>query len=118
MLPSPGQLGYSYVIDMLVLLANVAVNKAYKMFEDDEQVKYCEAIVEEARSQLETKASYFLFLISYLLTFKSCVCAAHTHTQHTHTHTYTHTQHTRTYTHTHAHTHTQHAHNTHSSACF
>ncbi|XP_065908382.1 dnaJ homolog subfamily C member 8-like isoform X1 [Dysidea avara] len=32
-----------------------AVNKAYKLFEDEEQVKYCEAIVEEARSQLETK---------------------------------------------------------------
>lgn len=35
----------------------IAVNKAYKMFEDDEQVKYCEAIVEEARSQLETKVN-------------------------------------------------------------
>ena len=28
------------------------------MFDDDEQVKYCEAIVEEARSQLETKVSH------------------------------------------------------------
>ena len=39
-----------------------AVNKAYKLFEDEEQVKYCEAIVEEARSQLETKASVVLLV--------------------------------------------------------
>ena len=34
------------------------------MFEDDEQVKYCEAIVEEARSQLETKVRHCL-IVSY-----------------------------------------------------
>ena len=37
-----------------------AVNKSYKLFEDEEQVKYCEAIVEEARSQLETKVCIFV----------------------------------------------------------
>ena len=37
-----------------------AVNKAYKLFEDEEQVKYCETIVEEARSQLETKVCVFM----------------------------------------------------------
>jgi len=37
-----------------------AVNKAYKLFEDEEQVKYYETIVEEARSQLETKVNCYL----------------------------------------------------------
>ena len=41
-----------------------AVNKAYKLFEDEEQVKYCETIVEEARSQLETKVNCYLNYIS------------------------------------------------------
>ena len=38
------------------------------MFEDDEQVKYCEAIVEEARSQLETKVSHCGLIASWWTT--------------------------------------------------
>lgn len=55
LLPNP--VNHLVTISNLVLLPVTAINKAYKMFEDDEQVKYCEAIVEEARSQLETKVS-------------------------------------------------------------
>ena len=35
-----------------------AVNKANKLFKDEEQAKYCETIVEEAHSQLETKVKF------------------------------------------------------------
>ena len=53
----PSLSNYINTISNVTLLAVAAVNKAYKLFEDDEQVKYCEAIVEEARSQLETKVT-------------------------------------------------------------
>jgi len=48
-----------------------AVNKAYKLFEDEEQVKYCETIVEEARSQLETKVCVFVKSVKYILNIEA-----------------------------------------------
>ena len=32
-----------------------AVNKAYKMLEDEEQVQYCQGVLEEAKATLEQK---------------------------------------------------------------
>lgn len=40
---------------MIVSLLSLAVNKAYKMFDDEEQLQYCMGVVEEAHEMLQAK---------------------------------------------------------------
>ena len=52
---------WSITFDMYALYVftclpqHIAINKAYKMFQDEEQVQFCKDVAEEARKQLETR---------------------------------------------------------------